>query len=289
MYQFIPLVQIYIYIFEYICLFWLSKTKTGSQIYMKLEPQQPTLFTPAMAGSSSRISLLKRQLHTLQQGSKNCTDYLHQAKLWADQLSAMGKTVDDEDLISFVINGLNPTYNSFITAFYFAVRDREMSFADFQAELLSHEILLESQQHQTISPFTNKAPCHGSVNRRAKFPSNPKQNFKRLSPSLENFSSPNHFTKPQPNASPCQICGKSNHWALDCYHRMDYSYQGRHPPSQLAAMVAQTNAEFENQDYANSGANAHITAPQPFEGNDGVGVGMILVCPSKHRFLCFPY
>jgi hypothetical protein len=48
-----------------------------------------------------------------------------------------------EDLISFVINRLNPTYNSFITAFYFAVWDRELSFADFQAGLLSHEILLE--------------------------------------------------------------------------------------------------------------------------------------------------
>jgi hypothetical protein len=167
----------------------------------------------ALAPSRSRIFLLKRQLQTLQQGTKNCTDYLHQAKSWANQLSAMGKPVDDDDLISFVINGLNPAYNSFITVFFLAVRDREMSFADFQSVLLSHEILLERQQHQTISP-----------------------------------------------RSPCQICGKSNHQALDCYHRMDYSYQGRHPPSQLAAMVAQTNAEFENQDwFADIGASAHIT------------------------------
>jgi hypothetical protein len=62
---------------------------------------------------------------------------------------------------------------------------------------------------------------------------------------------------------------------------MDYSYQGRHPPTQLAALVTQTNANFENQDwFADSGANAHITSddenntnPQPFECNDIVGVG----------------
>jgi hypothetical protein len=33
--------------------------------------------------------------------------------------------------------------------------------------------------------------------------------------------------------APCQICGKTNHLAIDCYYRMDYAFQGRNPPSQL--------------------------------------------------------
>jgi len=45
--------------------------------------------------------------------------------------------------------------------------------------------------------------------------------------------------------TPCQICGKTSHQALDCFHMMDYSYQGRHSPNQLAAMVAQTNHTLE--------------------------------------------
>lgn len=57
--------------------------------------------------------------------------------------------------------------------------------------------------------------------------------YKSAAPSLVPFNS----TRP-----PCQICGKPNHQALNCYHRMDYSYQGRHLPSQLAAMVAHTNS-----------------------------------------------
>jgi hypothetical protein len=74
---------------------------------------------------------------------------------------------------------------------------------------------------------------------------------------------PQHKTPPAPFNStrpPCQICGKSNHQALDCYHRMDYSFQGRHPPSQLAAMVAHTNSQFSEEEpwYADSGANQHI-------------------------------
>ena len=43
----------------------------------------------------------------------------------------------------------------------------------------------------------------------------------------------------QSNTNPCcQICNQTGHTALDCYHWMDYSFQGRHPPSQLAVMAA---------------------------------------------------
>jgi hypothetical protein len=86
-----------------------------------------------------------------------------------------------------------------------------------------------------------------------------------------------------PNRTPCQICGKTSYQALDCFHMMDYSFQGRHPPSQLTAMVAHINSELEDQQWlADSGANAHITneleplsVQQPFQGNDSVAVGNV--------------
>lgn len=70
--------------------------------------------------------------------------------------------------------------------------------------------------------------------------------------------------------------GRTNHQALYCFHRMDYSFQGRHPPSQLHALVAQTDHELENQQwYAHNGANAHITnqydnltLQQPFQSSE---------------------
>jgi hypothetical protein len=77
------------------------------------------------------------------------------------------------------------------------------------------------------------------------------------------------------NKVPCQICGKLSHQALDCYHRMDFSYQGRHPPSQLAAMAAHTQGPTETEQpwYLDSGANHHITSElenltlqQPYQG-----------------------
>jgi hypothetical protein len=62
---------------------------------------------------------------------------------------------------------------------------------------------------------------------------------------------------------------------------MDYSYQGRHPPQQLAAMVSQSNNVFEDpQWFVDSAANTHITQDlenlniqAPFQQHDTVAVG----------------
>jgi hypothetical protein len=103
----------------------------------------------------------------------------------------------------------------------------------------------------------------------------------RSSSSLSPAKPPSSSTLELHPRSPCQICGKINHRALDCYHRMDYAYQGRLSPPQLSAMVAQSNAEYDTQEWlADSGANTHVTAsheniaaPQPFDGGDTIGVG----------------
>jgi hypothetical protein len=61
---------------------------------------------------------------------------------------------------------------------------------------------------------------------------------------------------------------------------MDHAYQGRHPPSQLAAMIAQNTNLDDSEWFADSGANGHITndletlsIQQPFEGTETVAVG----------------
>jgi hypothetical protein len=61
--------------------------------------------------SKSRITQLKRQLQTIRQDTKTCARYLQLAKGFVDQLAIVGNLIDDADLISFFIGGLNPSFN----------------------------------------------------------------------------------------------------------------------------------------------------------------------------------
>jgi hypothetical protein len=99
--------------------------------------------------SRSRVLNLKRQLQNLHQGSKTCIKYLHEAKLCADQLAAVGKPVEEDDLISAVIGGLNATFTTFITTCSFALHDSTMSFDDFQSKLLSQRCCLNNKIKQS--------------------------------------------------------------------------------------------------------------------------------------------
>lgn len=217
---------------------WLNSTLTDkilSTVYGQNHARQVFIhlankFAPQ---SRSHISHLKRQLQILSQELKSCSDYLLTAKSWANQLAAAGKPVDDEDLISYVVSGVNNAYHPFITALNLTTRESPISFDDFQAELLNYEQLLDKQ--------TKAVQHEGGQFAFFALPTAPVS-----SGGIISSSSPQYFTI---NHSPCQICGKTNHQAPDCYHCMDFSYQGRHPPSQLAALAAHTHVNTEWNDF----------------------------------------
>lgn len=82
------------------------------------------------------IVQIKRQLQTVQQGTSSCSEFLQLAKSCADQLAASGKPVDDDDLISYVIGGLNSSYHNFISFYSFSTREIGLPYDQFQTELL---------------------------------------------------------------------------------------------------------------------------------------------------------
>jgi hypothetical protein len=273
-----------------------------------------TYFAPH---SKSHISHLKRQLQTMQQGSKGCFDYLLTAKNLANQLAASGKPVDNEDLISYIVGGLNSSYHGFIMTFNFVTCDKSISFTDFQDELLHVDHMLDVHQ-KSIPPeathmafLSQEAPICPPVSwptkannaietTKATFnygatPYSQRQQMPHSNHGATSYShnaaapsnsygkrslnNPSFFTTNRP---PCQICGRISHQSLDCYHCMDFSFQGRHAPSQLAAMAAHTHVDVEEEQpwYLDSGANSHVTSglenislQQPYQGNENVTVG----------------
>lgn len=83
-----------------------------------------------------------------------------------------------------------------------------------------------------------------------------------------------------------QICGKSRHTALDCYNKMDFSYQRKHPPVKLAAMASAQTGESWLADF---GATNHLSAnlgnlsvQQPYSDAELVTVGNGQGLPISH-------
>ncbi|KAJ0017008.1 hypothetical protein Pint_11628 [Pistacia integerrima] len=133
----------------------------------------------------------------------------------ADQLSATGKSIENNDLISYVVGGLNPIFTPFITILNFATRDHSISFDDFQTELLNFEQLLEAQNKNLPSEgtqmafFTNKHKPH--YGRKPKFL--PQKNQQFTPPNITPNTSPNpsfHTHKTPPSKPQTHLLFQAN-------------------------------------------------------------------------------
>jgi hypothetical protein len=115
-----------------------------STLYGLHTSQQVWNFLATRFASQSRtqVTHLRRELQSIRQGSKTCFAYLQEAKNLANQLAAIGKHTDDEDLISFIISDLNPTFNTFVTTFTITTKEKLPTFTEFQDELLNHEAFI---------------------------------------------------------------------------------------------------------------------------------------------------
>ena len=105
-------------------------------------------------------------------------------------------------------------------------------------------------------------------------------------------NSQNQNYKPESTCPQCQICGKMGHTTIDCYHRMDFSFQGKNPPAKLAAMTIASNTAItgsSNPWLTDLGASDHITAnlnnltsQSQYKGSDQIAVGNGQSLPINH-------
>uniref|UniRef100_A0A2N9HU52 Integrase catalytic domain-containing protein n=1 Tax=Fagus sylvatica TaxID=28930 RepID=A0A2N9HU52_FAGSY len=203
--------------------------------------------------STARANVLnlKLELQSVKKGNDSINAYMQRVKTARDKLSAVGVQIDDEEMLHMILKGLPKEYYSFNSA----IRTRDDSLT-FEKTFLA-------------IPTSTKAEEGISIQKEAEEVAD---------------MNPNSFNKPEHNRPVCQICGKVGHYAIDCYHRMDFAYQGKNPPTKLAAMANASNINITqgNNDtcLTDSGASDHITAnlnnlnqPIPFKGPEQVSVG----------------
>ena len=205
-------------------------------------------------------------LHNIKkESSDSINTFLQKVKDARDRLGVVGVQIDNEKILHIVLKGLPHEYH----AFGIAIRTHNdaTSFEYIHALLTAEELSLKStidlsKDHSHIAMMANlnrnnalfsaqgnrgKGKNNFNRGRGHNFNNNfgrggYNNNANQSGGNSGNFGNPNQSTQSYSQRPSYQICGKYGHVALDCYHRMDYAYQGKHPPSKLAAMTATSNA-----------------------------------------------
>lgn len=79
----------------------------------------------------------------------------------------------------------------------------------------------------------------------------------------------------------CQVCGKTSHTTINCWHRFYQSFQGQQQHQQPSAYTAFPNQTNNDVWYVDTGATHHITNDaqnltmhvEPYHGHDHVQMG----------------
>ncbi|XP_028547680.1 uncharacterized protein LOC114578566 [Dendrobium catenatum] len=75
-----------------------------------------TLHTRFQSSNRSKVIQLKHELHNVSMQNLTMTQYLTEIKKIVDQIASAGSSVDPEDIIIYILNGLPPEYQSFTEA-----------------------------------------------------------------------------------------------------------------------------------------------------------------------------
>uniref|UniRef100_A0A2N9HC90 Integrase catalytic domain-containing protein n=1 Tax=Fagus sylvatica TaxID=28930 RepID=A0A2N9HC90_FAGSY len=243
---------------------------TSQEVWTTLEER----FTST---ARSNVLNLKLELQSIKKGgNESITGFLQRVKTVRDKLSAVGVPSDHEELIHVILKGLPKEYAPFASA----IRTRD--------GILS----LEKLSNRPSNGFNGNQSFHrgrgrnnytrGRGGRSQSYSHN--SNFTPSHPPQQQQSQVSQFPPQGKTERPtCQICWKMGHYAIDCYHRMDFAYQGKNPTTKLAAMASASNLQHtQNTEtwLTDSGASDHITAsannlsPQvPYQGQEQVSVG----------------
>jgi hypothetical protein len=262
----------------------------------------------------SNVLNLKLELQSIKKGgNESITAFLQRIKTVRDKLSAVGVPSDHEELIHVILKGLPKEYAPFASAI--RTRDGVLSLEKLsvllQTEEQSFNETSDSLSNSALAMFVSQnKPSNGFNGNQSYHRGRGRNNYTRgRGGRSSNFNHNSSFTPshpPQPQQSQvsqftsqgrterptCQICWKIEHYAIDCYHRMNFAYQGKNPTTKLAAMASASNLHHNQNTetwLTDSGASDHITAsannlnPQvPYQGQEQVSVGNGQNLPIQH-------
>lgn len=248
------------------------------------------------AQSQARVTNLRMQLVNCKKGGQTAAAYFGKMKTLGDELAAAGRPVPDEELVTFILAGLDFDYNPLVSSV--VGRTNPISLSELYAQILAYDMRLQMLQDNAGHSSSVNAASRGRGGCRGR------GNFGRGYGGRGNNN--NNISPPpkaggQGGAKPiCQVCKKKGHEADVCRHCFEEDYQ----PNVKTAGAASMNYGVDTNWYADSGATDHITAEleklsvrDKYKGSDKIhtasGLGMqisnighaILHTPNKNLHL----
>jgi hypothetical protein len=89
----------------------------------------------------SRVTNLRMKLATLKKGSMSSSVYFTKMCSIGDELATVGKIIGDDEMIHYILTGLDFEYNTFVTSILGRVES--ISLSDLYSQLLSYDMCLE--------------------------------------------------------------------------------------------------------------------------------------------------
>jgi histone deacetylase 1/2 len=234
--------------------------------------------------SKARVVQLRTQLNGTRKENKTASVYFNQIKTLADEMAAAGKPLEDDDIVSYVLAGLqDEAYNGFVAAITALIKaDKFISLSDLYSQLVSYEARLEDQ-NPTGESSVNAATRGGRGGGYRGGRGGGRNNYSDQRYEQRGYdqrceqrghehrggydnrggydqrggynSRGGGRTQGSGQRPICQVCGKEGHIALNCWKRFQKNYHG--PEKSVGAAVGQYGVDTNW--YSDSGATDHIT------------------------------
>jgi histone deacetylase 1/2 len=217
-----------------------------------------------MFASQSRAKVISTRmaLANATKGASTIGEYFAKIKSLADEMAAAGRRLEDEEIISYLLNGLDADYDSVATPV--ANRVEPISVSELFTQLVAHEQRLDLRNGGSSSTANMAAKggrnggnggnnssrgggghCGGGRNNGGR---GNRDGFGRGSGSRSNFQA----------GLFCQVCGKEGHLAFRYFKRFDRDFTG--PPQKSASSATTQSYGVDTNWYMDTGATDHITS-----------------------------
>ena len=226
-------------------LLWLKSTLSEQPLSLVVRATSSHMAWTAIgktfqAQTRARRMAMKSQLQSLTKGSLSMLEYIERKRSISDSLAENLHPISDEDLVGYILNGLDPSYGPFTTTFM--MKSEDVLVDDLAGLLLQEEARLEHDHaHQpvivtqppvVVSQAPNSTPLLPTPTAYTINLSTSRPTSNTYQPYSAGQSLDHTFdNRRRPNIRPlCQICNKSGHEAIDCWHRANQTaYPSRRP------------------------------------------------------------